>query len=110
MTNRISRTDLLRKLLSKNRPILVEALPEKYFSHAHIPRAINMPHDQVDQLAASALPRKDATVVVYCASATCENSHIAAERLAELGYRDVQIYVDGKKDWVDAGLPIEGKH
>jgi hypothetical protein len=49
MTNQISRTNLLRKLLGKDRPVLVEALPEKYFSHAHIPGAINMPHDQVDR-------------------------------------------------------------
>ncbi|MBQ0821618.1 rhodanese-like domain-containing protein [Microvirga terrae] len=109
MTNHISRTELLRKLLSKDRPILLEALPEKYFAHAHIPGAINVPHDQVDHLAASALPRKDASVVVYCASATCQNSHLAALRLAELGYRDVQIYIEGKKDWIDAGLPVEGK-
>lgn len=110
MTNQISRTELLRKLLGKERPLLIEALPEKYFSHSHIPGAINVPHDQIDQLAGSVLPRKDAPVVVYCASATCQNSHIAAERLTQLGYKDVQVYVEGKKDWVDAGLPIEGKY
>ncbi|WP_243373866.1 rhodanese-like domain-containing protein [Microvirga solisilvae] len=110
ISRQISRTELLRKLLGNDRPLLIEALPEKYFSHAHIPGAINMPHDQVDQLAGSVLPRKDATVVVYCASATCQNSHIAAERLMQLGYNDVQVYVEGKKGWVDAGLPVEGKY
>jgi len=109
MINQISRSDLLRKMLGDKRPLIVEALPEKYFNHAHIPGAINMPHDRTEELAAQVLPEKDATVVVYCASATCQNSHIAAERLSQLGYKDVQVYVDGKKDWIDAGLPVEGQ-
>lgn len=110
MTNPISRDELLRKMLGPERPVVIEALPAKYFDHAHIPGAINLPHDQVEELAARVLPRKEATVVVYCASATCQNSHIAAERLSALGYEDVQVYVDGKKDWIDAGLPVESKH
>ncbi len=110
MTNQISRNELVKRLLGSERPILVEALPEKYFTHAHIPGAINMPHDQVDDLAVRMLPQKDAPIVVYCASVTCQNSHIAAERLTELGYKDVQVYVEGKKDWIDAGLPVDGKY
>jgi rhodanese-related sulfurtransferase len=110
MPNLISRTELLRKMLGDERPVLIEALPEKYFSHAHIPGALNVPHDQVDVLAAQVLPRKDASIVVYCASATCPNSHVAAERLTQLGYKDVQVYVEGKKDWIEAGLPVDGKH
>jgi rhodanese-related sulfurtransferase len=64
----------------------------------------------VEELAARMLPAKEAPVVVYCASATCQNSHIAAERLSLLGYKDVQVYVEGKKDWIDAGLPVDGKY
>jgi hypothetical protein len=26
-----------------------------------------------------------------------------------MGYQNVKDYVEGKKDWVDAGLPIEGE-
>jgi rhodanese-related sulfurtransferase len=29
-------------------------------------------------------------------------------RLVELGYRNVQHYAGGKKEWVEAGLPLEG--
>jgi rhodanese-related sulfurtransferase len=32
---------------------------------------------------------------------------VAAKALTDLGYSDVRIYVDGKADWIDAGLPIE---
>jgi rhodanese-related sulfurtransferase len=53
------------------------------------------------------LPDKHAPVVVYCASATCKNSHQAAEALIAIGYEDVHVYVEGKADWKAAGLPLE---
>jgi hypothetical protein len=30
--------------------------------------------------------------------------------LAAMGYINVRDYAGGKKDWIDAGLAIEGKH
>jgi rhodanese-related sulfurtransferase len=66
-----------------------------------------MPHDEVDAIAPRLLPDKAAAIVLYCASDTCENSHIAARRLGELGYTDVRVYAGGKKDWEGAGLPFE---
>ena len=100
--------DALKAKLQAGEPvILVEALPEKYFRHAHLPGAVNLPHDQVDTLAPGLLPDKDAETVTYCASATCKNSDIAARRLVELGYTRVSAYLEGKKDWIEAGLPVE---
>jgi rhodanese-related sulfurtransferase len=86
---------------------LVEALPEKYWKHSHLPGALNIPHDRTAELAPSLLPDKDALIVVYCANEACKNSTIAAEELAALGYRNVREYVGGKQDWVEAGLPVE---
>jgi hypothetical protein len=45
---------------------------------------------------------------VYCADITCNSSVDVANRLLELGYRNVRHYAAGKRDWVDAGLPLEG--
>ncbi len=86
---------------------LVEALPEKYWKHSHLPGAINIPHDRTRELAPALLPNKDALIVVYCANEPCKNSTIASEELVALGYRNVREYVGGKQDWVDAGLPVE---
>jgi 3-mercaptopyruvate sulfurtransferase SseA len=27
-----------------------------------------------------------------------------------MGYENVRVYANGKKDWMDAGLPTEGDH
>jgi rhodanese-related sulfurtransferase len=55
------------------------------------------------------VPDKDAEVVVYCASGPCPNSGIASNRLAALGYTNVRDYHEGKAEWVEAGLPVEGE-
>lgn len=92
---------------SLDRVTLLEALPEKYYRDGHLPGAKHLPHDQVRQLAPGLLPDKSAAIVVYCASATCRNSHIAAQVLAQMGYTNVAVYAGGKQDWQEAGLPLE---
>jgi len=105
--NTISR-DELKMALAGGAPLtLLEALPEKYYRHSHLPGAQLFPHDQARALAAALLTEKQARIVVYCANAACTNSHQAAETLTELGYTDVRVYVEGKADWQAAGLALE---
>jgi len=107
MPRKITRDELKIKLNRGDPVTLVEALAAKYFADKHLPGAINIPHDAVDALAPDLLPDKTAEVVVYCASAPCKNSGIAAQRLTELGYTNVRDYHEGKADWIEAGLPVE---
>ncbi len=107
MLKQIDREELRRKLAGKTRPVLVETLPEKYYRDWHLPGARHLPRDEVDALAAKALPDKTAEIVVYCASRSCQNSHTAAGRLVALGYENVAVYPGGKQDWMDAGFPVD---
>lgn len=93
--------------LEEGNVTLVEALPARYYEKAHLPGAINVPHDRVDELAPQLLRDRDARIVVYCADTACQNSSVAARRLVELGYRNVLDYEAGKQDWIDADLPTE---
>ncbi len=104
---RFNRLRQLTEKIRTGRPVIVEALPAKYFADSHLPGARHLPHDQVEQLAASVLPDQDADIVVYCANVQCQSSHVAAHALRKLGYRHVSVYAEGKQDWVDAGLPVE---
>lgn len=83
----------------------VEALPGEYYRQGHLPGAINLPLDELDS-APARLPA-EVPVVVYCTDAACSNSMVAGRRLWELGYA-VHVYEGGKRDWADAGLPLEG--
>lgn len=107
MPHTISRDALEAKLSSANPPVLFEALPAKHFLDRHLPGAIHAPHDRIAELEA-VLPEDKATeIVVYCASAACRNSHIAAETLERIGYGNVAVYPGGKADWLEAGLSTE---
>lgn len=107
MKKTIQREELAARIDRGEPIILLEALPERYFRAGHLPGARLFPHDQAAALAASTIGDPDAAVVVYCASDTCNNSREAAETLSGLGYRDVSVYAGGKKDWAEAGLPLE---
>lgn len=104
---RIHRDDIRAHLRAGTRMTLVEALPEKYYREGHLPGAIQMPHDEVRERAGAVLSDKDDFIVVYCANTACQNSRIAAQTLAAMGYTNVAEYEEGKQDWIEAGLPIE---
>lgn len=104
---RISREELKGWLERGEDVVLVEALGEASFEEAHLPGAINVPYDRVDELAPALLPDKGARIVVYCSNGPCRNSGIASSRLSQLGYEDVRDYHEGKQDWMEAGLPTE---
>src|SRR6478736_605840 len=99
MNKIVTRTELQARIAANPELVLLEALPEKYFNDWHLPGAKHFPHDQARQLAASVVPDKSAEVVVYCASKTCQNSHIAANVLQQIGYANVAVYAGGKEDW-----------
>lgn len=106
MTKTIDRAELQARIAANPDLVLLEALPEKYYNDGHLPGARHFPHDQARVLADSVVPDKAAEIVTYCASASCQNSHIAARVLAQMGYGNVSVYAGGKQDWTEAGLAL----
>ncbi len=106
----IGREEIKRRIDAQELMTLVEALPERYYKAERLPGAINIPHDEVRSCAENELPDKDATIIVYCANIKCRNSHIAAQSLNTLGYRNVFVYAEGKEDWKAAGYPLVPAH
>jgi rhodanese-related sulfurtransferase len=106
MSATITRDELQQRITQGDITVL-EALPVSYWEAEHLPGAIAFPLDDVDGQAARLLPDKAAAVAVYCSNATCNNSHVVAERLTKLGYTSVFRYTEGKQDWIEAGLPVE---
>lgn len=107
MSKIVTRDELQVRLQANSGLVLLEALPEKYFNDWHLPGARHFPHDEARVLAPRVVPDRATEIVVYCASSTCQNSHVAANVLQQIGYTDVSVYAGGKQDWSDAGLPVE---
>jgi rhodanese-related sulfurtransferase len=104
----ISRDELKQKLDAGDEFVIVDALAPMSFAHSHLPGAINLPPAWVDDRGPQRIPDLGTELVVYCTNETCDASVQTAERLIELGYRNVRHYRGGKQDWKDAGLPLEG--
>jgi rhodanese-related sulfurtransferase len=104
----ISRESLWEKIETGADVVLVDALSPMSFAAFHLPGAINLTPGWVDDRARRRIPDHDTEVVVYCLGADCDSSIKVANRLAELGYRNILHYAAGMQDWMDAGLPLEG--
>lgn len=105
----VSRERLWRKIQNGDEFVLVDALSPMSYARSHLPGAISLPPEWVAEWAPRRIPDHDTEVVVYCSSATCDSSVDVAKRLLSLGYSNVGHYVEGKEDWVNAGLPLEGR-
>jgi rhodanese-related sulfurtransferase len=104
----IDRDTLWAKIERGEELVLVDALPPLAYAGAHLPGAINIPPERVDNLAAKRIPDPGLEVVVYCAGPTCDSSVEVAQRLVALGYANVLHFSGGKEEWREAGLPLEG--
>jgi rhodanese-related sulfurtransferase len=115
MSNEITYEELLAKIQDRSRLAkcednagfaIAEILPAQYYVSGHLPGAIHLPLDAFAGNLDGVLPSKEGEIVVYCASATCQNSHIAARKLMSLGYSNVRVFAGGKAAWSQAGQPL----
>lgn len=75
--------------------ILLDVRTEEEFRGKHIPGAINIPNETIEEEPA-ALPDKEQMIFVYCRSGN--RSKQAAQKLADLGYTNI-IEIGGIIDW-----------
>lgn len=106
MNDFIDLTDLERGI-DRGNLTLVEALPEPHYARGHLPGAVVLPLDGLENNAARVLPEKGAEIVVYCAGPTCANSDTAGRALRALGYEHVRVFKGGKAEWTEAGRSLE---
>ena len=101
----ISREELKAKMDRGESFVLLDALSAKHYQSSHLPGAVNLPYEFVDE-AERLLPNKDAEIVVYCMNVDCEASAEEARELTEMGYRNVRSMSGGFRAWKAAGLPM----
>ena len=68
MGRTVSTEDLKTKLDRKDPIKVVETLAPERYREAHLPGALNIPPEQVKELAPRLLPNKDVEIVTYCAN------------------------------------------
>ena len=99
----VSQVDLLTRL--KDDVItVVDVRPAEEFEFGHLPYAINIPLDQLDQEIQNL--SKYSNVVTYCRGPYCLLSFEAVSRLRAKGIPARRLE-DGFPEWKLAGLPVE---
>jgi len=99
----------LQALLEAQVPlVLLDARGPNWHDNNVIPGAkLAFYTDSAEELAAL-VPNPESLVVVYCFSFSCPLSPRLAQKLAELGYKNVVEYPAGLKEWRDvAHYPVE---
>ena len=76
--------------------IILDVRREDEFAEGHIPGAINVPNEDIQDIAPSELPDKNQTIYVYCRSGN--RSKQAASKLVAMGYTNI-IEFGGIMDW-----------
>jgi rhodanese-related sulfurtransferase/DNA-binding HxlR family transcriptional regulator len=99
----ISRAELAERLES-GELVLLDVRPDVEYAAGHIPGAISIPPDRLDELLAQ-IP-DTGEVVAYCRGPFCVYADEAIRRLAEQG-RDARRLEDGLPEWRRAGRPVE---
>ena len=64
--------------------IIVDVRTKEEYDGGHIPNSLLIPYDEIEAKAATLLPDKNASIIVYCRSG--RRSEIAAKSLMKLGY------------------------
>ena len=76
--------------------VLVAALSAEHYENSHLPGAINLPYEFVDE-AEEILSDKNAEIVVSRKNAMWPASEEAARALAAKGYMNIRDYEEGKR-------------
>ena len=61
-------TNNLKSKLHHKQITVVETLAPERYREAHIPGALNIPPEQIKELAPQLLPNKNAEIITYCAN------------------------------------------
>ena len=89
-------SDEAKNIMLTEKPIVVDVRSLEEYNEGHIPNAISIPLETIENEAEIKLKNKDDLILVYCRSG--RRSREAALRLIEKGYTNV-IDFGGIQDW-----------
>ena len=92
----ITMEDAATLLESENDYLILDVRTEQEYFSGHIPGAMCIPNEDIDETVVEILPDKEQVIFVYCRSGN--RSKQAAEKLANLGYTNI-VEIGGVKDW-----------
>lgn len=85
-----------KSMIDEGGVTIVDVRREDEYKAGHIPGAILVPNETIDEEAAEALPDKDAILLIHCRTGI--RSKQASDKLVEMGYQHIYDF-GGIVDW-----------
>ena len=92
----VSMNDIVQIMEENENYIILDVRTQAEYNQGHIPNAICIPNETIDENVVNKLPDKNQMILVYCRSGN--RSKQAAEKLKKLGYTNI-IEFGGIRDW-----------
>jgi len=96
----------VQELLTRGEIVLVDVSPAEEFEVQHIPGSINIPIDQLEELAPELIADRSTPVVTLAADGDSPYAMMGLSGFWALGYTSFAYMSGGKAAWIDAGLPV----
>jgi rhodanese-related sulfurtransferase len=89
--------------------LFIDARSPEDFRAGHIKGAVNLPNQAFDEVFPEMVEEieKWEQLVTYCDGRDCVLGHALAEKLYQLGFKNVAYLVNGWTSWRERGLPTE---
>lgn len=100
----ISNTELAERIAAGLAPVIIDVREEPEFAAGHIPGAIHMPIEEIEESVAGL--DRGADYAVVCRSA--RRSDYACQAMAKLGFTRVWNVVPGMSGWADLSITEGG--
>jgi rhodanese-related sulfurtransferase len=104
---RYTATELKERIDRNDDIIVLDVLGRIEYHYKHLPRAINIPLEELERSAHKIL-LKSKEIVVYCDTAHCIEAEQAVFQLKTLGYERISILEGGRDSWQQQEFPFEG--
>ncbi|HLW80485.1 MAG TPA: rhodanese-like domain-containing protein [Candidatus Acidoferrales bacterium] len=95
--------DIKKRLDAGEKMILVDTREDNEWERGHLPNAIHLSKGIIERDIESAIPDKNAPLVLYCGGGF--RSALAADNLQKMGYKNVISMDGGWRGWTEAGFP-----
>jgi len=98
------------KALFDQGALFVDARSGEDYRAGHIKSAESLPVNDFYSLIAGfkqAHPDPGFPIIAYCSGRECTDSHELADNLAETGYSNIKVFIDGYPAWEAEKLPME---
>ncbi|BCO20235.1 rhodanese-like domain-containing protein [Alteromonas sp. McT4-15] len=101
----VAASPYLIERVANNDWLLIDVRSPQEFAEGHIPGAINMPHENINDYVNDLKDHKDKPIIIYCRSG--RRAKLAMKVLEELDFSEVMHLEGDMLGWSAAGMSVD---